>query len=96
MQYESRQQGEHESLHRDMMVGFGKWRWSPLEMEDPFPSGKAKVHLWHGAEDLIVPVESCRGTSRRSFHGCGTMSCPRLDTSSPSWKACPTSSSSPC
>jgi pimeloyl-ACP methyl ester carboxylesterase len=60
MQYESRQQGEHESLHRDMMVGFGKWRWSPLEMEDPFPSGEAKVHLWHGAEDLIVPVELSR------------------------------------
>ena len=31
-----RQQGEHDSLHRDMMVGFGKWDWSPLEMENPF------------------------------------------------------------
>jgi len=51
-----RQQGEHESLHRDMIVGFGKWGWSPLEMEDPFPGGEAEVHLWHGAEDLIVPV----------------------------------------
>ncbi|KAM0918780.1 hypothetical protein ACQ4PT_008625 [Festuca glaucescens] len=51
-----RQQGEHESLHRDMVVGFGKWAWSPLELEDPFPAGEAEVHLWHGAEDLIVPV----------------------------------------
>lgn len=51
-----RQQGAQESLHRDMIVGFGKWRWSPLEMEDPFPEGETVVHLWHGAEDLIVPV----------------------------------------
>ncbi|KAK3158091.1 hypothetical protein QOZ80_2AG0132810 [Eleusine coracana subsp. coracana] len=58
--YQSRQQGEHESLHRDMIVGFGKWKWSPLEMENPFPAGEAKVHLWHGAEDLIVPVQLSR------------------------------------
>jgi len=55
-----RQQGEHESLHRDMMVGFGKWGWSPLEMEDPFPGGEAEVHLWHGADDRIVPVALSR------------------------------------
>uniref|UniRef100_A0A0A9F6S7 AB hydrolase-1 domain-containing protein n=1 Tax=Arundo donax TaxID=35708 RepID=A0A0A9F6S7_ARUDO len=60
-----RQQGEHESLHRDMMVGFGKWSWSPLQMEDPFPAGEAKVHLWHGAEDLIVPVALSRYISER-------------------------------
>ncbi|CAD6244443.1 unnamed protein product [Miscanthus lutarioriparius] len=54
--HQVRQQGEYESLHRDMMVGFGKWSWSPLELEDPFPGGEGKVHLWHGAEDLIVPV----------------------------------------
>lgn len=60
-----RQQGQHESLHRDMMVGFGKWSWSPLELEDPFPDGEAKVHLWHGAEDLIVSVGLSRYISQR-------------------------------
>jgi pimeloyl-ACP methyl ester carboxylesterase len=60
-----RQQGVHESLHRDMMVGFGKWGWSPLEMEDPFPGGEAAVQLWHGAEDLIVPVGLSRYIAER-------------------------------
>jgi pimeloyl-ACP methyl ester carboxylesterase len=64
LQYQSRQQGEHESLHRDMMVGFGKWSWSPLELENPFPAGEGKVHLWHGAEDLIVPVGMSRYISQ--------------------------------
>ncbi|CAL5027636.1 unnamed protein product [Urochloa decumbens] len=63
-----RQQGEHECLHRDMMVGFGKWSWSPLQLEDPFAGdgkGKKKVHLWHGAEDLIVPVSLSRYISEK-------------------------------
>ncbi|CAL5067601.1 unnamed protein product [Urochloa decumbens] len=63
-----RQQGEHECLHRDMMVGFGKWSWSPLQLEDPFAGsdGKGKkVHLWHGAEDLIVPVSLSRYISEK-------------------------------
>jgi len=60
LQHQVRQQGEYESLHRDMMVGFGKWSWSPVELEDPFPGGEGKVHLWHGAEDLIVPVGMSR------------------------------------
>jgi hypothetical protein len=29
-------------------------------MVDPFPAGEASVHLWHGAEDLIVPVQLSR------------------------------------
>ncbi|WVZ75170.1 hypothetical protein U9M48_023252 [Paspalum notatum var. saurae] len=62
---QARQQGEYESLHRDMMVGFGKWSWSPLELEDPFPNGEGKVHLWHGADDLIVPVQLSRYISER-------------------------------
>jgi len=62
-----RQQGEHASLHRDMMVGFGKWDWSPLEMENPFAGaeGEVKVHLWHGVEDLYVPVQLSRYISKR-------------------------------
>jgi len=65
-----RQLGEHDSLHRDMMVGFGKWSWSPLEMENPFAGARdddeeVKVHLWHGVEDLYVPVQLSRYISKR-------------------------------
>ncbi|XP_075638636.1 uncharacterized protein LOC142610648 [Castanea sativa] len=51
-----RQQGEFESLHRDMIVGFGAWEFSPLDLENPFPNSEGSVHLWHGDEDWIVPV----------------------------------------
>ncbi|GJX33731.1 alpha/beta hydrolase fold protein [Tanacetum coccineum] len=50
------QQGEYESLHRDLNVGFGKWDFDPMDLEDPFPNNEGSVHLWMGAEDLIVPV----------------------------------------
>uniref|UniRef100_A0A0E0DDU9 AB hydrolase-1 domain-containing protein n=1 Tax=Oryza meridionalis TaxID=40149 RepID=A0A0E0DDU9_9ORYZ len=60
-----RQQGEYGCLHRDMTVGFGKWSWSPLELEDPFTGGEGKVHLWHGAEDLIVPISLSRYLSEK-------------------------------
>lgn len=39
-----------------MMVNFGHWDFSPLELDNPFPNNEGSVHLWHGAEDLIVPV----------------------------------------
>ncbi|XP_030925526.1 uncharacterized protein LOC115952485 [Quercus lobata] len=51
-----RQQGEFESLHRDLNVGFGVWEFSPMDLENPFPNNEGSVHLWHGDEDLIVPV----------------------------------------
>lgn len=50
------QQGEYESLHRDLNVGFGKWDFDPMDLENPFPDNEGSVHLWMGAEDLIVPV----------------------------------------
>ena len=65
MQPVVRQQGEYNTLHRDMMVGFGKWDWSPLDLEDPFAGGEGKVHLWHGAEDRIVPATLSRYISQR-------------------------------
>jgi len=67
LQEQVRQQGEHDSLHRDMMVGFGKWDWSPLEMENPLAGaeGEVKVHLWHSVEDLYVPVQLSRYISKR-------------------------------
>ncbi|XP_010244632.1 PREDICTED: uncharacterized protein LOC104588412 [Nelumbo nucifera] len=51
-----RQQGEFETLHRDMIVGFGRWEFDPMELENPFPNNEGSVHLWHGDEDGLVPV----------------------------------------
>ncbi|KAM3200900.1 putative protein isoform X1 [Capsicum annuum] len=49
-------QGVFESLHRDMMVGFGKWDFDPMDLKNPFPNGEDSVHLWHGDQDWVVPV----------------------------------------
>ncbi|PON83123.1 Alpha/beta hydrolase fold [Trema orientale] len=49
-------QGEYESVHRDLIVGFGQWEFSPVELENPFPNNEGSVHVWHGDEDLLVPV----------------------------------------
>lgn len=51
-----RQQGEYESLHRDLVVGFGKWEFDPTELTNPFPNNEGTVHLWQGDEDILVPV----------------------------------------
>ncbi|KAK6944027.1 Alpha/beta hydrolase fold-1 [Dillenia turbinata] len=51
-----RQQGEFESLHRDLMIGFGTWEFDPMDLENPFPNNEGSVHLWHGDEDGLVPV----------------------------------------
>ncbi|KAK8956504.1 hypothetical protein KSP39_PZI001574 [Platanthera zijinensis] len=60
-----RQQGEFESLHRDMIVGFGSWEFDPMDLENPFPSGEGSVHLWHGTEDFIVPAMLSRYISQK-------------------------------
>lgn len=52
-----RQQGEYESLHRDLFVGFGNWEFSPMDLENPFPNNEGSVHLWHGDDDRMVPVK---------------------------------------
>ncbi|CAN1139946.1 hypothetical protein LINPERPRIM_LOCUS23738 [Linum perenne] len=49
------QQGEFESLHRDVMVGFGSWEFDPMDLENPFPDS-GSVHVWHGDEDRMAPV----------------------------------------
>lgn len=56
MQAEALQQGLYETLHRDMMVGFGTWEFDPMDLANPFPNGEGSVHLWHGDEDAMVPV----------------------------------------
>ncbi|XP_023517822.1 uncharacterized protein LOC111781448 isoform X2 [Cucurbita pepo subsp. pepo] len=52
-----RQQGEFESLHRDLMVGFGKWEFDPMLLENIFPKNEGSVHLWQGDDDKLVPVK---------------------------------------
>ncbi|CAI8602438.1 unnamed protein product [Vicia faba] len=51
-----RQQGEYESVHRDLNIGFGRWEYTPLEIQNPFPNNEGSVHLWQGDEDMLVPV----------------------------------------
>ncbi|XP_059665916.1 uncharacterized protein LOC132311818 isoform X2 [Cornus florida] len=50
------QQGDFESRHRDMMIGFGKWEFDPMELENPFLGNEGSVHIWQGDEDGLVPV----------------------------------------
>ncbi|MQM22697.1 hypothetical protein Taro_055751 [Colocasia esculenta] len=68
------QQGVHESLHRDIMVGFGRWEFDPLELGDPFPGGEGAVHIWQGAEDRLISAELQRHVAGRlpwvSYHEC--------------------------
>ncbi|GER39430.1 alpha/beta-Hydrolases superfamily protein [Striga asiatica] len=51
------QQGAHECLHRDMMIGFGKWDFEPMNIVNPFPNKEGSFHMWHGYEDKAVPQE---------------------------------------
>lgn len=65
MQAQVRQQGEFDSIYRDFLVGFGRWEFSPLELDNPFPNNEGTVHVWHGTEDRIVPVILTRYISQR-------------------------------
>ncbi|KAJ4971858.1 hypothetical protein NE237_004957 [Protea cynaroides] len=49
------QQGVFESLHRDLMVGFGHWSFDPLDLSSPFPESEGSVQIWQGYEDRMVP-----------------------------------------
>lgn len=50
------QQGVFESLHRDLLVGFGNWGFDPLDLKNPFHRNESSVHIWQGFEDNMVPV----------------------------------------
>ncbi|GMG98449.1 hypothetical protein Nepgr_000289 [Nepenthes gracilis] len=52
-----RQQGEYESLHRDLMVGFGSWEFEPMGLKNPFPENETNVHLWQGREDKLLSCQ---------------------------------------
>ena len=64
-QAQARQQGDFESVHRDLNVGLGSWEFDPLDLENPFPNKEGSVHLWHGAEDLIARVSLSRYISEK-------------------------------
>ncbi|XP_058205559.1 uncharacterized protein LOC131319360 [Rhododendron vialii] len=50
------QLGVYESLLTDMMVGFGSWKFYPMDLANPFLDNEGSVHLWHGNEDGLVLV----------------------------------------
>ncbi|CAN1832332.1 hypothetical protein LINPERHAP1_LOCUS33445 [Linum perenne] len=48
-----RQQGIHESLHRDILAGYAKWEFDPMDLTNP----TSNVHIWQGYEDRVVPFQ---------------------------------------
>ncbi|MCD7461401.1 hypothetical protein HAX54_046046 [Datura stramonium] len=50
------QQGEYESLHRDIIIWLQNWTFDPIDLKNPFPNKEGYVHLWQGDEDCLVPV----------------------------------------
>lgn len=60
-----KQQGKYESLHRDLMIGFGSWEFDPMDLKNPFPNNEGSVHLWQGDEDGLVPVKLQRYIAQR-------------------------------
>ncbi|KAJ7524443.1 hypothetical protein O6H91_17G005700 [Diphasiastrum complanatum] len=61
---EPTQQGASESMYRDMKSMFGKWEFSPVDLENPFPNNNGSVHIWQGDDDLLVSVRL-----QRYIHG---------------------------
>uniref|UniRef100_A0A7N2LF93 AB hydrolase-1 domain-containing protein n=1 Tax=Quercus lobata TaxID=97700 RepID=A0A7N2LF93_QUELO len=59
------QQEEFESVHRTLLVGFGNWEFSPIDLENPFPNNEVSVHLWQGDEDKLVDVELQRFIAKK-------------------------------
>ncbi|KAJ3677958.1 hypothetical protein LUZ60_001761 [Juncus effusus] len=53
----SRQQGESESLYRDLKVVFGNWEFEPTDLQNPFPNNEGSVHIWTGKYDKLCPIE---------------------------------------
>ncbi|XP_020202709.1 uncharacterized protein LOC109788401 [Cajanus cajan] len=55
-QSQVQQQGEAESICRDIIVGFGSWGFDPLDIDNPFPDNTGHVHLWQGDDDKLISV----------------------------------------
>ncbi|KAI4364066.1 hypothetical protein MLD38_020205 [Melastoma candidum] len=58
-------QGEFESVHRDLLIGFSATGFDPLDLDDPFPDNQGSIHVWQGDEDLLVPVTVQRHIVRK-------------------------------
>ncbi|KAK7244918.1 hypothetical protein RIF29_39747 [Crotalaria pallida] len=52
-----RQQGEYETVHSGLNFAFGSWEFSPLDLENPFPTNEGSVHIWQGDEDLAIAAK---------------------------------------
>ncbi|KAJ8640337.1 hypothetical protein MRB53_017031 [Persea americana] len=61
----TRQQGEFESIRHDMIMAFIDCGFSPMDLENPFIDKEGSVHLWHGDDVRIVPVEIQRYISKK-------------------------------
>ncbi|EYU36070.1 hypothetical protein MIMGU_mgv1a014003mg [Erythranthe guttata] len=60
-----RQQGVHECLHRDLIVGFGRWGFDPTDIVNPFANNEGCVHIWQGNEDNFIPKKLSRYLSEK-------------------------------
>ena len=65
MNYKARQQGDYESLVRDMITGFGNWEFDPTDIANPFPNNEGSVHIWQGLDDKIIPYQINRHVSEK-------------------------------
>ncbi|KAK7344828.1 hypothetical protein VNO77_14960 [Canavalia gladiata] len=55
-QSQVKQQGEAESICRDIVIGFGSWEFDPFDIDNPFPDNKSQVHVWQGDDDRLIPI----------------------------------------
>ncbi|XP_059429667.1 uncharacterized protein LOC132163399 isoform X2 [Corylus avellana] len=60
-----KQQGVYESLHRDILVGYGKWEFDLLDINNPFPNNDGAVHIWQAYADRIIPFKLNRYISEK-------------------------------
>ncbi|XP_042042750.1 uncharacterized protein LOC121787966 [Salvia splendens] len=59
-----RQQGDYESIHRDLAFAFGKWEFDPTELRNPFAEGSGSV-------DILVPATLQREINYHEVRGAG-------------------------
>lgn len=65
MQEKVRQQGDYESLLRDVMAAVGTWEFDPLDLGNPTSNNEGSFHIWQGYEDKLIPFELNRYISKR-------------------------------
>ncbi|MFS7959280.1 putative alpha/beta hydrolase-1 [Helianthus anomalus] len=59
------QQGVYECLYRDIMAGYGKWEFDPLDISNPWPDNNGAAHIWQGYEDRVIPYKISRFLSEK-------------------------------